>query len=307
MVMAAIALVGAPALAVTIYLANGIPEQPDLPLAGRSADGASQVERPSQAEAEAAFVPEPANPLTDELQEYAKLTQKLEAVVKQRPNDANGLELLATAYMRLGRYSEAWHTYERLLGIPGGDAEAARYAAMAEAMVLAAGGYVSPEAERVIGAALTRDRTLAVARYYAGLLMAQTGRINEAIMIWEKLKADTPADSPSLQFLDGMLAEARALRDGAPGPSAADIEAAGAMSPEERQAMIESMVARLEERLTSDGGEVEEWLRLMNAYVQLDRRDDAARIARLGIAAFGDAAEAGVLREQALVMGLISE
>ncbi|TFG87412.1 MAG: c-type cytochrome biogenesis protein CcmI [Hyphomicrobiales bacterium] len=307
MIMAATALVGAPALAVTIYLANGMPEQPDLPLAGRSAAVASQTERPSQAEAEAALVPGPAAPLTDELQEYAKLTQQLEAVVKQRPNDANGLEILATAYMRLGRYSEAWHTYERLLGIPGGDAEAARYAAMAEAMVLATGGYVSPEAERVIGAALTRDRTLAVARYYAGLLMAQTGRINEAITIWEQLKADTPADSPSLTFLDGMLAEAKALREGSPGPSAADIEAAGAMSPDDRQAMIEGMVARLEGRLTSEGGEVEEWHRLMNAYVQLDRPDDAARIARLGIAAFGNATEADFLREQALVMGLFNE
>jgi hypothetical protein len=67
------------------------------------------------------------------------------------------------------------------------------------------------------------------------------------------------------------------------------------------------MVAQLEARLTSTGGEVEEWLRLMNAYNQMGRRDDAARIARLGIAAFGNSGEAGFLREQALVMGVIEE
>ncbi len=52
--LAGIALIGAPALAVAIYLANGMPGQPDLPLAERAAIEAAQAEfapRPSQAEA----------------------------------------------------------------------------------------------------------------------------------------------------------------------------------------------------------------------------------------------------------------
>ncbi len=246
-------------------------------------------------------------PLTDEQQEYAGLMARLETLLEQRPDDAQGLQLLATGYMRLERYADSWRAYERLIAVVGDEAGAGLYASMAEALVQAAGGYVSPEAERAIGEALARDETLAVARYYAGLMMVQSGRIGEAITVWERLKAETPADAPWLEFLDGMLAEAKALRDGSPGPSAADIEAAGALSPDQRQAMIEGMVARLEERLTSEGGEAEEWLRLMNAYARLGRRDDAARIARLGIAAFGTSTEAGFLREQALVMGLIAE
>ncbi len=312
--LAGIALIGAPALAVALYLANGMPGQPDLPLAERAAIEAAQAElapRPSQAEAEAAYTPAPALPLTDEQQEYAGLMARLETLLEQRPDDAQGLQLLATGYMRLERYADSWRASERLLAVAGDQAAAGLYASMAEAMVQAAGGYVSPEAERAIGEALARDETLAVARYYAGLMMVQSGRIGEAITVWERLKAETPADAPWLEFLDGMLAEAKALRakvpGPAPGPSAADIEAARALSPEERQEMIESMVARLEERLTSEGGAVEEWLRLMNAYARLGRRDDAARIARLGIAAFGTSTEAGFLREQALVMGLFGE
>ena len=308
--LAGFALIGAPALAVGLYLANGMPGQPDLPLDRRAAIEAAQAElapRPSQADAEAAYAPGPPLPLTDEQQDYAGLMARLESMLEQRPGDTKGLELLATGYMRLGRYADSWRAYERLIAVIGDEAEAGLYAAMAEAMVQAAGGYVSPEAERAIGEALARDKTLAVARYYAGLLMAQSGRLGEAITVWERLKAETPADAPWLEFLDGMLAEAKAVRDGAPGPSAADIEAAGALSPAERQAMIEGMVARLEERLTSEGGAVEEWLRLMNAYTRLGRRDDAARIARLGIAAFGASSEAGFLREQALVMGLFDE
>ena len=307
LVMAGIALIGAPALAAMIYLAGGIPGQPDLPFADRTAPEASQAARPSQAEAEAAVTLEPVQPLTEELQEYAAMMTRLEAILGQRPGDAQGLTLLANGYMRLQRYGDSWRAYERLIAVSGDKADAGLYASMAEAMVLAAGGYVSPDAERAIGVALTRDPALPLARYYAGLVMVQGGNLDQAITIWQRLKAETPADAPWLEFLDGMLAEAQALRDGLPGPSAADIEAAGAMAPGERQAMIEGMVAQLEERLTTDGGEVEEWLRLMNAYAQLDRRDDAARIARLGIAAFANGTEADFLREQALVMGLFSE
>jgi cytochrome c-type biogenesis protein CcmH len=108
-----------------------------------------------------------------------------------------------------------------------------------------------------------------------------------------------------------MRAVARAALPGAaqsaPGPGAAEIEAAGAMTPEERQAMIASMVARLEDRLTTDGGTVEEWLRLINAYVQLGKPDEARRAYALGAAALDGSAEAGALREQALIMGVISE
>ena len=301
--LAGIVLIGAPAFAIAIYLANGMPGQPDTPLAGRTAIEAA---RPSQAEAEAAYSPDLTLPLTTE-QEFAGLIARLETLLVQRPDDARGLELLANGYLRLERHADAWRAYERLITAVGDEAGAGLYAAMAEAMVQAAGGYVSPEAERAIGAALARDETLPLARYYAGLAMAQNGRIGEAVAVWERLQAETPAEVPWREFLDRMLAEAKALGDGRRGPSAADIEAAAALSPEQRQAMIEGMVAQLEERLTSEGGAAEEWLRLMNAYARLGRRDDATRIARLGIAAHGGSSEAGFLREQALVMGLFDE
>jgi cytochrome c-type biogenesis protein CcmH len=317
--LAGIALIGAPALALALYLANGMPGQPDLPLADRSTDETAQMARPSQAEAETTFTPDPMPPLTGEQQEYVTLIIRLEKILEKRPDDAKGLELLANGYLRLGRYGESWRAFDRLTTVLGDQAKAGQFATKAEAMVLAAGGYVSPAAERAIGEALARDETLPVARYYAGLMMVQNGRLDEAIFLWEQLKTETPPDAPWLRFLDGMLAEAKAMREGGraggraegrnatPGPSATDIEAAGAMTPGERQEMIAGMVAQLEARLTTEGGEVEEWLRLMNAYKQLGKPDDAARIARLGIAEFNGSTEAGFLREQALVMGLFDQ
>ena len=320
---AGLAVVGAPAVALVVYLGQGAPGLPDRPLAGRSAEETEQgvQTRLSQSEAEAlAPAGEPSgepSELPPELQEYANLIERLEKVMENRGGDAQGLELLANGYLRLGRHGEAWRTYRELIDTLGVRAKAEHYAAMAEAMVMAAGGYVSPEAEAALETALERAPDLPVARYYHALAMAQAGQVDRAIAAWEKLKGETPQDAPWIDYLDRTIAEARALRGGAPGaadgsapaggPSAADMAAAEAMSPEERQAMIEGMVAGLEDRLTTEGGEPEEWVRLMRAYVQLDRPADAERIAELGIAAFGNDSAADFVREQALLMGLNPE
>ena len=48
------------------------------------------------------------------------------------------------------------------------------------------------------------------------------------------------------------------------------------MTPEERMAMIRSMVAGLAERLESEPDDLDGWLRLSRAYLVLDERDKAA-------------------------------
>jgi cytochrome c-type biogenesis protein CcmH len=73
----------------------------------------------------------------------------------------------------------------------------------------------------------------------------------------------------SLARLDPAAAAAQ------PGPSAGDVAAAGQMAPEQREAMVRGMVSRLAERLKSDGGDVEGWLRLLRAYMVLGDRQQA--------------------------------
>jgi cytochrome c-type biogenesis protein CcmH len=105
-----------------------------------------------------------------------------------------------------------------------------------------------------------------------------------------------------------MLAEAVAAREAPsgtpPGPGRAELEAAERLSPEERAAMIEGMVARLEDRLKTEGGTAEEWLRLIRSFVQLDRPEDAKRAYGLAAAALADDPSAGFVREQAILMGV---
>jgi len=307
--LAAVALIGAPALALVIYLANGAPGMPDLPFIGRQAPPHAAL--PSQPEAAAATVPTPP-PATAETEEFARLIAQLEGLVQSRPDDVQGRRLLANGYVRLGRNAEAWRAYAELIRLVGIDREPELLAAQINAMVMAADGYVSPEARAVLADAVARIPGDPMVRYYLGLSLAQSGDIDGAIATWESLKATASPDAPWLAFVESMLAEARALQQpqgaapapAAPGPDAETMAAAARMSPEERQAMIETMVGRLETRLTTEGGSVEEWVRLINAYVQLDRPEDARRIYGLGLAALGDSTEAGFLREQALLLGV---
>ncbi len=77
-----------------------------------------------------------------------------------------------------------------------------------------------------------------------------------------------------------------------PGPSRADVDAAAGMSGQDRQAMIEGMVAQLAARLDASGGDVEEWLRLIRAYQVLGRTDDAKAAAERALDAFSGDPEA---------------
>jgi cytochrome c-type biogenesis protein CcmH len=60
-----------------------------------------------------------------------------------------------------------------------------------------------------------------------------------------------------------------------PGPNASQLAAAAQMAPAERNGMIESMVARLAQRMSENGSDVDGWLRLIKAYTVLGERDKA--------------------------------
>ena len=80
--------------------------------------------------------------------------------------------------------------------------------------------------------------------------------------------------------------------EGAPGPSPDDVAAAQKMNPADRQAMIETMVQRLADRLTQKGDDLAGWLKLVRAYTVLDRKDDALKALERAKTQFSGNAEA---------------
>lgn len=321
---ARIGLASLPLTGLALYLAIGSPQLRDTPFDARPAAEQraglahlpGQQARPSQAEAEAEIArrADPALPQLPADPEEEALLERLRSVLAERPDDVEGRQLLADAYMRRGEHREAATIYTEIADILGPRASGAVFAGRAEAMIQAAGGYVSPEAERDIARALQLMPEHPAARYYAGLALAQRGDFDRAISVWDRLARDSEPDAPWLPSLNEMLADARQARgagpfasgEQAPGPSAEEMAAAESMTPEERQEMIAGMVSRLETRLIEENGEPEEWLRLIQARVQLGQMDEARRAFVLSQEKLEGSA-ASFVREQALVLGVIEQ
>ncbi|WP_374641368.1 c-type cytochrome biogenesis protein CcmI [Tabrizicola sp.] len=291
------------------YWYLGSPGYPDLPIERRIAMADDRMAgRPAQAEAVAA-APKLAPPEVPA--ETMQLIEKLRETVARRPDDPVGLELLARNETALGNFADAEAAQRHLIAVKGGAVTAADHSTLAEILIAAAGGYVSPEAEAELTAALSLDPKDGLARYYAGLMFVQGGRYDRGFALWSGLLEDSAPDAPWTEPLRAQIEEV-AWRAGVnyrlpevTGPSAGDMAAAAEMSPEEQQAMIEGMVAQLSERLASEGGGVEDWARLIRSQAMLERLEEAQKAYEAAVAAFeGQPAELSFLRQAAVEAGL---
>lgn len=266
----------------SLYAWLGVPGYPDMPLSARIAMAENlRQHRPSQATAEAQT---PATPRTDVDANMLELMDKLRAAVATRPGDLQGQDLLARNESALGNYGAATRAQAQIMTIKADTATAADFATQSEYMILAAGGYVSPEAEKALTEALHRDPNNGLAQYYFGLMYAQIGRPDMGFQLWNTLLQNSSDKDPWFVPLQSQIVDL-ARQAGVhytptaaavmPGPAADDIAAAGEMSAEDRQAMIEGMVAQLSDRLNSTGGSAEEWARLIGAYSVLGKADTA--------------------------------
>lgn len=280
------------------YLRLGAPGYPDLPIRVRieAADELYRT-RPGQAEAEraASAALAPQNP--DVEPSFLDLMSKLRAALKNRPDDLQGHELLAQNEAALGNYMAAVAAQRQVIALKGAAATGADHAALGEMMILAAGGYVSPEAEAELVKALQLDPLNATAAYYAGLMFVQTGRPDRAFSLWAPLLDRSSPTDPWFDPLAAQIGEIAAEAGveytppstaAAPGPSGEDVAAAAEMSPEDREAMIRGMVAQLSDRLATEGGTAEEWARLIGAYGVLGEADRAREIWTEAQARFAD-------------------
>ncbi|MDW4547902.1 c-type cytochrome biogenesis protein CcmI [Defluviimonas sp. D31] len=275
-----VALAGAFAL----YLTIGAPGYPDLPI-GQRIERAAVLhdERPSQAEA-VASAKLPAPPAPDVA--YAGLMERLRTAVAENPDDITGQRLLARNEAALGNHMAAAEAQARVIALAGDAATANDHATLADSYVLAAGGYVSPEAEAALTEALRLDPGNPTARFYTGLMWAQTGRPDRAFQVWKALLEEGPEDAPWIAPIRAqieMLAAAAGVRytppaPAASGPDAGDIAAAAEMSQEERLGMIRGMVDGLAERLSGEGGPAEDWARLITSLGVLGETERAKAV-----------------------------
>lgn len=262
-----VAVIAVPLIAIGTYLYVGSPELADLPIASRAVEPAAEGS-------------------------VDDLIAKVEAHLAANPEDGRGWEILSPIYMRLGRFDDAVRALGNAKRLLGSTAE--RESLYGEALTRASGDVVTDEARAAFERALKFDPQEARSRFYLAYSLAQSGKKDEAIAAWNALIATAPADAPWLGAARAELAKlqptttvpsatapADAARPPPPGPSEADIAAAAAQTPAERQAMIEGMVDGLAARLDAEPSDPQGWERLFRAYMVLGRKDEAnAALAR---------------------------
>ncbi|NDW51916.1 c-type cytochrome biogenesis protein CcmI [Aliiroseovarius sp. PrR006] len=272
-----------------LYWTIGVPGAPDFGRAKRIAISEEvRQNRPSQEQAEAQM-PVWAGPPIDAPADYLELVDGLRQAVAGRPEDPRGLNLLAQHEAALGNMVAAREAMGQLLVIKGDTATADDFARQAELMINAAGGFVSPDAEAMLRAALERDPRHPYARLNTGLMFAQNGRPDLAFRMWRRLLEEGPTDADWWPVIRDQIEDLAALAGedyippAAPetdlsGPTADDIEAASDMSEEDRAEMIQSMITRLSDRLAAYGGTPAEWARLIMALSVVGETEQAAEI-----------------------------
>lgn len=265
-----------------LYSYLGKPQMADMPLENRLQEARDLAStRLSQEAFEAQM---PVATLPDPDPSLLNLVEQLRDVVKKRPDDLRGFQLLARNEASLGNYTRAYAAQNRIIELKGDAVETNDYLTLADYYMIAAQGYISPEAEDALSEAIRREPQNGFARYYTGLLMMQTGRPDLTFRFWRALLEEGPENAPwitpiranidDLAWIAGVRYDPPAPR----GPSAEDIAAAESLSATDRAAMIEGMVASLSDRLATEGGSAQEWAQLITALGVLGRTGDAKDI-----------------------------
>ena len=245
-----LAAVFVPVMAFGYYAVAGAPDVPAAAFADRADD-----------RADARRIAELAGQLRDKL------------MAEPDGGPTEGWMMLGQTYARMGQFDEAVEAFRTASARD--DAESATWSMLAEAMIRANDGTVTPDAVSALDRALTLDPLNPAAAFYLAIADAQAGDTAAAHDRLTARLAETPGYQP---WMDTYIAQANAFGETlgraalaarapvAPGPSAADVAAAQAMSDGDRAAFIRSMVDRLATRLQDEPDDVGGWLRLANAF-----------------------------------------
>ncbi|MDZ4789655.1 MAG: c-type cytochrome biogenesis protein CcmI [Hyphomicrobiales bacterium] len=234
---------GAVAIAITVlsllvYLLTGAPQMPGQPLAAR-------LESP------------------DESNKIEPMIAKVEARLRTNPEDGAGWNVIAPVYMRVQRFEDAADAFRKAMALTGETPD--RLAGYGEASIAANDGVATALARSALQKALKQRPDLLRARFFLAVADENQGDKSAARAGYETLLKSSLAPD----WRKAVEAKIAALD----GKTLPNTQTPGDVAA--RQQMIEGMVAGLADRLGKNGGEVDEWLRLVRAYSVLGKKGDA--------------------------------
>ena len=253
-----------PVAGIALYLAVGSPQLPSRPYAAR-------IDMPvEQATA-------------------ADLVARVEAHLRQHPEDGRGWDVLAPVYLRMGDFTQAADAFQKAARLLGESDR--RLAGYARSLVMLQNGIVNEPARQAYERLLSLDPQSVEPKVWLAIAREQDGDLKGA---QEQYRALLPAaEDPWKELLQSRLnavtdrladpgapaAPQAAKPAGEPAPSIRPTEATAGYppgkSPAERDKFINQMVDGLAARLKTNGNDLEGWMRLVRSYMVLGRREEA--------------------------------
>ncbi|MEZ5946910.1 MAG: c-type cytochrome biogenesis protein CcmI [Hyphomonas sp.] len=240
-----------------------------------------------------------------------EMLTRLEDRLALNPDDVEGWRMLGWSRFRMGDVEGARQAYKKAVDLDGTDSDT--LSAYGESIIRVAGGQISEEAAAMLTRAVTINPADPRARFLLGLKKEQDGDPEAALNDWiALLQSSSPGDEWRRdvagrieELADQLNMEVshrlpEDMRDGAPGPTSAQVEASAAMTDAERAEMIESMVSRLDQKLQANPNDLDGWVRLIHARRILKQDTQAQTALKRAKAAFGnDAAALAALEDAA--------
>lgn len=270
-----------PASAFGLYLVLGSPDLPDQPLLSRLSAPAEE-------------------------QSVDLLVARVERHLAENPQDGQGWAVIAPVYLSLGQPQASAKAYSNAIRILGPNQ--AWLTDMGEALTIANQGLVTADARAAFEQAVSLEPAAVKPRFFLALALGQEGRKEDAISAWQALLQgadETQAWVGAARQEMARLTGGAPVGNSLPGPSQEEVSAASEMAADDRQAMIAGMVAGLAERLSTEGGSVDEWNRLIRAYMVLGKKQDAEKALEEALSAYADKPEdLSMIKDAASQLGL---
>jgi cytochrome c-type biogenesis protein CcmH len=199
----------------------------------------------------------PAEPLADRAAETGAgisldaAIKTIEARLAANPGDLRGWQVIAPAYMQLGRYADAAKALRKVneLAPPTADS----LTNLGEALMMESNGSVVGEPLDMFRQAAALDPKHVRSRYYIAGEETRTGDYSAAVRDWTALLALGKGDEPWVVTAKNGLALANAGLHPESAP------------PAPNEAQIAAMVDGLDARLKAQGGSIDEWTQLVRS------------------------------------------
>lgn len=214
---------------------------------------------------------------------FGEAIAQVQAHLAVNPRDMRGWEVLGKSAGAVGDYALAAQAYGELARM-NPDVPDWRVQEF-EAYMAHASGQITPAARLVLAALMDAEPNHPAGQFYVGLTQLQAGNEAGAKAIWLALADRSMPDAPWMPLVRRQLAS---LGVTPPKLSNEDVEAVDAMTAQEREVFIQSMMERLRQRLESSPDDPEGWAMLARSQLAMGDKSGAIETLKRGISEVSD-------------------